>query len=202
MTVILSAFAQLPITLNFGVKGGISTSKITADNPAISGYTFSNLKSDAKAGYNIGVFARLGKKVYVQPEVLYCNKNGEVTFTSSTATSQTIRLKTIQIPVLIGYKLVDLKFISVCAFTGPAMSMSLTNSRISVAASSLATPNTYKNNIWDWQLGGGVDLGPVTIDARYEWGLTKLSDGNFSPTNIGFANKGNFLTFSIGYKII
>ena len=204
MTVVLSTFAQLPFTFDLGIKGGINTSKITTDNPSISGYNFSDFKNDVKSGYNIGLFARLGsKKIYLQPEVLYCKKNGEVAFTYLSQTYyQKISLNTIQIPVLLGFKLINLKLVSVRAFTGPAMSISLSDSNVKAAISTLSTPNTFKNNIWDWQLGGGVDVGPLTLDLRYEWGLSKLSDGNFSPTNIGFSNKGNFMTFSLGFKFI
>jgi hypothetical protein len=108
---------------------------------------------------------------------------------------------------LLGYKLIDLKLASIRVFTGPAMSVILKNSQISLTGSggvavdpSLYNPKTFKNNVWDWQLGGGVDVGPLVLDVRYEWGLTNVSDGD--PTKIGFVNKGNILTFSLGYKFL
>jgi len=197
----LSAFAQLPFTFDLGVKAGINSSKITSGNPG--GYTYKDFKSDAKTGFNIGAFARLGsKKIYLQPELLYCKRIGQTEFTSSANVpgNQTLDLKTIQIPVLIGFKLINLKLASLRAFTGPAMSFVMTGSSVSSNLQNI-DPKNFRNNIWDWQLGAGIDVSKLVIDVRYEWGLTNLSDGGTS-TNIGFVNKGNVLTFSLGWKFL
>jgi len=202
VVMVLSAFAQLPFTFDLGLKLGINSSKITTNNPSISGYTFSDFRSDAKSGIDFGAFARIGgKKVYLQPELLYCKRNGQTSFTAGSQTGvQSLDLTTIKIPVLLGFKLIDLKIASLRAFTGPAMSFVTSGSSINSAVVNL-DPKNYKNNIWDWQLGAGVDVLKFTFDVRYEWGLSKLSDGGTS-TNIGFVNKGNLLTFSLGFKFI
>ncbi len=198
MTLVLISFAQLPFTFDLGLKVGINSSKITTDNPSISGYTYSDFKSDAKAGFDFGAFARIGgKKVYLQPELLYCKRNGQSSFSTGT---QTLDLKTIKIPILLGYKLIDLKIASIRAFTGPAMSFVMNSSSIKSNLVNI-DPKNFKNNIWDWQLGAGVDVLKFTFDVRYAWGLTNISDGG-SITNIGFVNKGNLLTFSLGFKFI
>lgn len=214
LTFTSSIFAQ---TLDFGIKGGINSQKITTDSyKGISGYSFSDFKSDAKMGFNIGAFARVGgKKLYLQPELLYSIRKGNTTLTldpSSTGSqpagtyTQSFDVKSVQVPLLLGYKLIDLKLASIRIFTGPAMSVILKNSEITLANSggvvvnpTLYDPKTFKNNVWDWQLGGGVDVGPLVVDVRYSWGLTNVSDGG-DPSKIGFVNKGNILTFSLGYK--
>lgn len=212
LTFTSSIFAQ---TLDFGIKGGINSQKITTDSyKGISGYTFSDFKSDAKMGFNIGAFARVGgKKLYLQPELLYSIRKGSTNLTLTTSTgslttgvyTQSFDVKSVQVPLLLGYKLIDLKLASIRVFTGPAMSVILKNSQITLANSggvtvdpTLYDPKTFKNNVWDWQLGGGVDVGPLVVDVRYSWGLTNVSDGD--PSKIGFVNKGNILTFSLGYK--
>lgn len=197
---IASSFAQAPFT--FGVKGSINSSKITTDNYASTWdteITYDNFKSDAKAGYNLGVFARLGNKTYLQPELLYCVKKGE---TQSGLITQNLDLYTIQVPVLLGIKVFDLKLASVRAFTGPAMSFVLDNSKISYdgVSNPLLDTKNYKNNLWDWQLGAGVDVGQLVIDVRYSWGLSNVSEGD--PAKIGFVNKGNTLTFTLGFKLM
>lgn len=197
MTLVLSTFAQLPFAL--GIKGSINSSKITTDDYQVSNLTYANFKSDAKSGYNLGVFARLGTSIYLQPELLYCVRNSE---SHSGATSQTLKLKTIQVPLLLGVKLIDLKLASIRAFTGPAMSYVMGGSDVTYAnvTGGLGDPNNYKNNIWDWQLGAGVDVGPLVVDVRYEWGLSNTSGGNVN--EVGFVNKGNTLTFSLGFKFL
>lgn len=199
MTLVLSTFAQLPFAI--GIKGGINSSKITTDNYSGQGVTFNDFKSDAKSGYNLGAFARLGTKIYLQPELLYCVRNSQSTDATGTAT-QSVKLKTIQIPILLGIKLIDLKLASIRAFTGPAMSFPMKSSKITYDGVSgpIYDTENYKNNIWDWQLGAGVDVGMITLDCRYEWGLSNTSEGNVS--KVGFVNKGNTLTFSLGFKFI
>jgi hypothetical protein len=167
-------------------------------------------------GFIAGAFARIGgKKLYLQPEVLYSIKKGSSSVNLAESSgglnagmyTQNFDVKSIQVPLLLGYKLLDLKLVSLRLFTGPAMSVVLKNSQISLTGSggavvdpSLYDPKTFKNNVWDWQLGGGVDVGPLVLDVRYEWGLTNVSDGDV--TKIGFVNKGNTLTFSLGYKFL
>jgi len=85
------------------------------------------------------------------------------------------------------------------------MSVILNNTQIKLTGpdaipASIYDPKTFKNNVWNWQLGGGVDIGPVVLDVRYEWGLTNVSEGDL--TKVGFVSKGNTLTFSLGYKFL
>ena len=200
MTLVLSSFAIGPFTI--GLKGGFNTTKITTDNYSGS-YTYNDFKSDTKSGFNIGAFARLGTKIYLQPELLYCVKNSQSSNSSGTATTnQSVKLKTIQIPILLGFKLIDLKLASIRAFTGPAMSFPMKSSKVTYDGVSgpIYDTENYKNNIWDWQLGAGVDVGMITLDCRYEWGLSNTSDQNLA--KVGFVNKGNTLTFSLGIKFI
>jgi len=200
MTLVMSTFAIGPFTL--GIKGGINSTKITTDDYKTSSFTYSNFKSDAKSGYNLGAFARLGTKIYLQPELLYCVRNSQSASATGTSASQSVKLKTIQIPVLLGFKLIDLKLASIRAFTGPAMSYVMKSSSVTYDGVTAGLSNNYKDNIWDWQLGGGVDVGPLTLDVRYEWGLSKTSDGSLNVSSPGFVNKGNTLTFSLGFKFI
>ena len=154
MAVVLSSFAIGPFTL--GIKGSVNSSKITTDNYSGQGVTFNDFKSDAKSGYNLGAFARLGTKIYLQPELLYCVRNSQSTDATGTA-NQSVKLKTIQVPILLGFKLIDLKLASIRAFTGPAMSFPMKSSKITYDGVSgpIYDTENYKNNIWDWQLGAG-----------------------------------------------
>jgi len=199
MTAVLSTFAIGPFTI--GLKGSINSTKITTDNYSVGDFNYSNFKSDAKSGYNLGAFARLGTKIYLQPELLYCVRNSQST--DGTA-NQSVKLKTIQVPILLGIKLIDLKLASIRAFTGPAMSFPMKSSKVTYEGVSgpIYDTENYKNNIWDWQLGAGVDVGMITLDCRYEWGLSKTSEGSVNVSNPTFVNKGNTLTFSVGFKFI
>lgn len=205
-------------TFNFGIKGGINSQKIIGGENT-GGYTFSDLRADSKAGYHVGVFARMGgKRLYLQPECLYSVKKSsygmnwaidgiqELTYSSQTF-DQTFDLKSIQVPLLLGLKLINLKVVSLRVFTGPAMSVILKDSQIKLSDSgspvvdpTLYDPKYFKNNVWDWQAGGGLDIGNLVLDVRYEWGLTNITETN--PQKISFNNKGNTFTFSVGFKFL
>jgi len=185
---VISSFAQF----HFGVKGGVNRSTTLTQN-SINSIDFNSI---SKSGYSLGIFARLGvKKFYVQPEILFCHKLCE---SSAGTISQNLTLNTFQVPVLLGYKLIDLKLVSLRVFTGPAMSVKASGSQFSSISS--ISLDKLNNNTWDWQLGSGIDIGPLTFDIRYEYGLSKLSVPILTGT--GFGNKANFVSVAIGFKFI
>jgi hypothetical protein len=220
-SVILFTSATFAQEFDLGVKFGYNSTKLTTTSiSTIRDYNADDFKSEASGGYNLGAFARIGLgKVYLQPEVLYSMKKGQTSFDLVEAIdgqnpvngiTQNIDIKSVEIPILLGFKLLDLKLASIRAFTGPAMSIILDNSAIEVSKSgislnqdfkdNLTDVNNLKNNTWDWQLGAGVDIAMFTLDARYSWGLTNLFDGD--NTNIGFESKGNYVTVSLGFRFL
>lgn len=185
MTLSLLALAVVTFasTFDLGIKAGYNTSKLASD--------MSTFKPDIQGGYNFGAFGRFGgKKFYLQPEFLYVVKNGGY---STSATTDAIKMKSIQVPVLLGLKVLDLKVASIRAFTGPAISFPTGYD------SSKNFSYNFNNSVWDYQLGAGVDVLMFTLDVRYEWGLSK----SFDTTNPGsnFTSKGNTFTVSLGFKI-
>ena len=121
--------------------------------------------------------------------------------------SQSFDIKSLQVPLLLGYKLINLKVVSLRVFTGPAMSVILDNSQIKFTKSgsvvvdpSIYNPKDFKNNVWDWQAGAGIDIANLVFDVRYEWGLTNFTDSNSQ--KISFNNKGKTLSFSVGFKFL
>jgi len=198
--IVMSSYAQLPFTFDFGLKAGINSSQIITSSATINSVNYSNFTSPGKSGFDFGAFARLGgKRIYLQPELLYCQQNSQ---SSNALITQEVNLKTIQVPVLLGFKLINLKVASLRAFTGPAMSFVMSNSNVDMVAGNLQNfdPKNFKNNIWNWQLGAGIDILKLTFDVRYEWGLSDTSGGNL--INPGFVNKVKAMTFSVGFKFI
>lgn len=185
---VISSFAQV----HFGVKAGVNTSNTLTQN-SINTVNFNSI---SKSGYSLGAFARIGiTKIYVQPELLFCHKICE---SNAGTVTQNLTLNTFQLPVLLGYKLIDLKLVSLRLFTGPAISLKASASQVSNL--SPISLDKINNSTWDWQLGSGIDIGPLTFDIRYEWGLSKLSVPILTGT--GFGNKANFVSVAIGFKFI
>ena len=188
-TVITLAFLTLSIvsfavTFDLGIKGGYNTSKLTSD--------FNSFKPDAQGGFNFGAFGRFGgNHIYLQPELLYVVKNGGFNISNIT---YAVKTKSVQVPVLLGMKLLNLKVASIRAFTGPAISF------VSGYEIDQNLAYNYNKSTWDYQLGAGIDVLMLTFDIRYEWGLSK----KFDSSNLGsnFTSKGNTFTVSVGFKFL
>jgi hypothetical protein len=175
-------FAQ---KFDLGIKASLNNTKLSSD--------LSTFSPNAQGGYNFGVFGRFGgKSVYFQPEFLYVVKNGG--FNVSTA-SGAVKMKSIQIPALLGVNLLNLKVATIHAFTGPAFSYIADGSSENTGNYLV---NNFKSTVWDYQLGAGVDVLMFTVDIRYEWGLTKEFDASYLGSN--FTNKGNTFAVSLGYR--
>jgi hypothetical protein len=221
LTIILFTSSTFAQEFDLGVKVGFNSTKLATTNVgSLSGYTTGDLMSEASNGYNVGAFARIGLgKFYLQPELLYTMKKGQTTFDIAEAIdgqdpvngiTQNIDIKSIDIPILLGFKILDFKLASLRAFTGPSLSIILDNSTIEVGKTGVSLNQDFKDNFtdvknlkdnaWDWQLGGAIDVAMFTVDARYSWGLTNLFEGK--ATDIGFESKGNYLTVSLGFRFL
>jgi hypothetical protein len=174
-----------------GPKIGYSTSKLSTD--------IDNVKEDAKNNFQIGAFARFGKKLYLQPEIYYATSGGTLKI-EGTQAKETIKMKNLVIPVLVGYKLINAKVINLRIFAGPVANFILDKT---VDASDLIQEplqdSDLKNVAWGMDVGAGVDVFFLSLDLRYEFGLNNIynpSDGDDSQSI-----KSNLFIVSLGFKL-
>lgn len=184
---IVQVIAQVP-GFTLGPKVGVTLSKYSCDVESI--------KADAKSTMHFGIFARLGNKVYVQPELLFMNRSGVLINNDLPASEQTLKLRTIDVPILVGAKLADLELLNVRLFAGPVASM-VVNRDIETQnwENALGEDDVRRAN-WAIQFGGGVDLLMFTIDLRYELGMSDYSKID------AYSIKNNAFTVSVGWKIL
>lgn len=187
-------FAQMP---NFGIKAGATASSLnTSDLSA-------NYNSDNLWGYQLGAFMRLNAgKLYVQPEVVYNHRSTQL-FEEASMQEVTFKVGTIDVPLLLGFKVLDAKVFNLRAFVGPEVSFATDNQEINYPTgmkSSAISIGEYDFNKTSWymQAGVGVDLLFLTFDIRYEKGLNDFindyqNDGSF---------KNNVWVFSLGLKFM
>lgn len=196
--IIISASAFSQIT--FGPKIGYNTAKLSLDR--------TDINSELKNNFQFGVFLRLGQKIYVQPEINWLSQ-GSIFKTplsggSLSPFTQDVNLKTIQIPLLVGIRLIDLKMVNFRVFGGPTASI-VQDKTIENSVSNLISPITdtdIKDMIWSFQIGGGVDVFGLTIDIRYNVGLINvINEVDVEGTNIPFESKTNGFNVSVGWKI-
>ena len=192
LSISISAMAQLP-SFTFGIKGGVNYSKLTTKDDLT--------EENSIAGYQVGVFTRVGGLgLYLQPEMYIGSKGNDFikinTGSSSVAASGKVRFTTLDVPVLIGTKIgpgkLNLRFM-----TGPVISFVLNEKTTFDSAYQNVTDfDNYKKQNWAYQAGAGVDVGNLTVDLRYEAGLSNISKSS------EYNQKQNLFHLSLGLKLL
>jgi hypothetical protein len=192
LSISISAMAQLP-SFTFGIKGGVNYSKLTTKDDLT--------EENSIAGYQVGVFTRVGGLgLYLQPEMYIGSKGNDFikinTGSSSVAASGKVRFTTLDVPVLIGTKIgpgkLNLRFM-----TGPVISFVLDEKTTFDSAYQNVTDfDNYKKQNWAYQAGAGVDVGNLTVDLRYEAGLSNISNSS------EYNQKQNLFHLSLGLKLL
>jgi hypothetical protein len=185
-----ATFAQFTI----GPKVGLTMSKLKTNFP--------DIKEEAKSGFQFGAFARIGKKLYVQPELMFVTKGGIIRSETGLSAKTKVNLSTMQIPLMVGFKLLNLKAVNLRVMGGPAISF-VTNKEITISTGNLEETiagNNIKDAIWSMQLGAGVDVLMFTLDVRYEWGLNNIYDPPSGAEN--YDMKSNLWNISLGWMIL
>ncbi|MEA5109279.1 hypothetical protein SDC9_08680 [bioreactor metagenome] len=182
-----SATAQVPY-FTIGPKAGASFSKFSADEDQI--------KEEMKSSLHFGAFARIGDKVYLQPELLFMNRKGDLSQTAVAGSTKSLHIKTLDIPVLLGGKLIDTDLFNVRVMAGPVASLALNKDINSENWDNTITGKDIRAANWGVQTGAGVDLQMFTLDLRYEFGISDYSKDE------GLTLKNNMFTVSLGWKIL
>ncbi len=174
-----SAFAQVP-GISFGPKIALNFSKFSTDYDA--------MKASMKPGFDLGLFARFGNKLYLQPELTYSFQSSKIEGISDEVDDFNVKTSTFDVPVLVGYKLLDLGAGNIRAFAGPNFSFVLGDNfdELGDAASF---------NVGG-QAGLGIDLLKLTIDVRYGYIFTNMADDS------GVKVHNNAFMISLGWKLL
>ena len=190
-----NAFAQF----SFGIAGNYTTSLGFNENWNFDAERL-KFKSNAAHGFAAGIFMRAGKRLFVQPELMYnfmvatviVEQEGESVETNK----RKINLNTINLPVLLGGKIVSNDFFNLRIMLGPRF-------RFDVGSKNKGTDN-LTTSPRKWQLGLetgiGFDLGRVTIDARYNL-MQDIFSYKYSDKELSFSPINSF-SVGIGVKLV
>lgn len=190
-------FAQLTL----GPKIGYNTSKLSIDK--------NDIKSDLKNSFQFGFFVRVGRDIYVQPEINFLTQ-GSVFKNPSipgglSPFEQKIDLKTIRIPLLIGMKVYNKKIVNVRIFAGPSASIITDKEIKTTSVSGWIDPikdANIEDLIWNIQVGAGVDVLMFTLDVRYNIGINKvIGDVVIDGKTINFDSKSSGFNVTLGWKM-
>lgn len=159
-----------------GIKAGANFANLHSGFKELS-------KEKGKMGFNVGVFARVGNALYFQPELNYTTFKSEYTYNT---TSFRPNFKQLNVPLMVGYKIINKGDFNLRVSAGPDFSYTLNKPNA-------PTSFDYKKFNLGGVLNAGVDIGNITIDARYTRGFTKI--------NKGLDEKTGIYNLSVGFKI-
>lgn len=136
----------------FGVKGGINYNG--------NGDYFNSIANTSEdptraVGYHIGLFGKIGTKLYLKPELLY-------TSTKSEYDPGDLNLQRIDAPILVGLQVLG----PVSVFAGPAFQYILDSELEGATIGSIENDFTVGLNF-----GIGLNVNKIGIDLRYERGF-------------------------------
>jgi hypothetical protein len=202
LIILLTAFGaseQSYAQFDLGLKIGYNASKLSTD--------IDSIKSSMNSGFHIGAFARIGKRVHLQPEFYYTLSGAtfeNLGLNTVNDWKQKVTVGTLDIPVLIGFNIIQSKVLTWRIMVGPEVSF-LVNSKIEdVSLTGPIEKSDLRTTNWNLQVGTGIDVLFLTLDIRYQTGLNSLindvtgTDGKVYPVN----SKGNFFVVSVGFKIL
>lgn len=203
LTMVSMTAAKAQKGFAFGIKGGVNLSRLTmgdvfstrydpSGNPYL-GYDGKQVKDNLKQSFNTrtgfvgGVYARFGKVIFIQPEVLVSTKGGSFEIIKNDQeipVKQTINVKysNIDVPLLIGLKGGPFRILA-----GPVTSFRIgDNQRLRDAF------QQYTSNLNDamaqatfgYQLGAGLDIGSFSLDVRKEGSFTNLASFQINGTPV------------------
>jgi hypothetical protein len=174
-----------------GPKIGYSASKLSTNIP--------DIKESMNNNFMIGAFMRVGEKVYFQPEVLYTTRGG--VFEDTLNMKEDIKFKNLEIPLMVGFHLLNLKVFNFRFMGGPVASFIL-DKDISFDEN-MADPITeaeLKDIIWGLDVGLGIDVLFMTLDVRWEFGLNNLYEA--ASGGQSYDMKNNLFIVGLGFKFL
>jgi hypothetical protein len=189
-----------------GIKGGVNLARLETDGlVTLNGAVIKDqlqASLDTKQSYVGGIYARLGRKIFIEPEVLVSTKGGSIYVPGLSQTKQ-FTFTNIDVPVLLGLRW---KIFHVMA--GPVASYTLkTDTELNDLINLVTTKYTgttaeiAAKTSFSYQVGGGIDLLGFTLDVRYEGNLSQLTNTLPIPAGITFSPRLNLYQVTLGYKI-
>jgi len=157
------AFAESPV--NLGIKAGYMSSKLTT--------SLDQFNDGSVDKFLVGAFARFSiAKLYIQPEAYFASKGGILKENNST---ESFDFNTVDVPVLLGIKLIKLPQFNLRLNAGPVFSF-VTKKDGEDGLDQLSA-DKLKDNYMGVQYGAGIDLMMFSLDARMENSLGDIHSG-------------------------
>jgi opacity protein-like surface antigen len=179
-----------------GIKGGVNLSSVKVASLS------TNLEN--KTGYQLGAFARIGRTIFIQPEVYFTAKEVNVDVLNSLTTTQGVvgfSQKSLDVPLLLGIKLGPIRVMA-----GPVASYAISAETSPDAAVKSYFTGTSKEIIdrssFGYQAGIGFDILNLSLDLRYEGAMSELNNTVTVPTGFNYSQKPSYFQATVGFRIL
>ena len=167
-TLLVSTCIYAQTESGFGIKAGLNYNG-NGDYFESASNNYQN--PDRNLGYHIGVFAKIGTKVYFRPELVY-------TATKSDYIAGEFDLKKLDVPLLVGLKVLG----PLHVFAGPSLQYIIDSDFENATINSIQDDFSVGLNF-----GIGVSFNKIGIDLRYERGFSD-NEATLINNNISLVN--------------
>lgn len=201
------------VTIDYGIKAGFNSAALFIHNFSINNEAIKKHPYKFKTGVCAAAFMRINiGNHFLQPELNFISTNEEVHFilpqsndtNNNINSSWSTKRKSIDIPVLYGYHVINKKPWKLSVFAGPQFKLNLNNEY------HVETNNANFGNITEvvnpfnlsFSLGVEVTINHIFFDYRYEIGIFNINKEykiSIPENNIILKRNINILSFSVGY---
>ncbi|MDR1201856.1 MAG: PorT family protein [Tannerellaceae bacterium] len=219
----LSMYAQNAVEVedkifNWGAKVGLNSTFPIINSVEIDGKKAENIHLQYKVGVLAAAFCRINiDRFFFQPSVSWRHASGDIRFnlpseTEVTATTRsfdqlTYKVRSIEAPALIGYKIVNERPYGLSFMAGPNIKYSY---NVSYSSNFFDSPRKYISDSTPWGInivcGIGVTIWRFFFDVTYEFGLNQVDsdfkdNSSYEPSedNITIDKRTNMMNFSLGF---
>lgn len=215
--------AQEPVkvedrTFNFGGKFGMNSSLPIVSSISINGVEAEDITYQYQVGILGALFCRINvDRFFIQPSISWTQSSADIHFRipsesgSNTNPANPDKLKykirTVEAPVLIGYKIVKEGPYGLSFMAGPNIKYSY-DMKYTSQISNLRSEYESDSSPWGINVvcGVGVSIWRFFFDVTYEFGISKSTQDlnateSYSSTNneISIDKRSNMLGFSLGF---
>lgn len=181
---VTASFLMAQVAIN--PKVGINYYDISDESGEIS--------TDGKGGFHLGLDLRFGDLFYIQPGLHYYSLDAEyIDEGPLDFLTDDIRLQSIRIPVTLGTSFLrfndgNVKLRAQAGIVG-LFPLNVDDNDF------LIDTDDFRTTTFGAVAGIGMDLGILTLDITYDFGMTDTFNND---SNIDFNGRGNILSFSVG----
>ncbi len=193
----LLAATMVALLVGFTAKAQLEIKPTVGINVSNVSSSPNGTKTSGKVGYQFGGSLMFGDRLYLSPGIFYFQQVTQYAVDnpdgSTTVSTSDEKIAGVKIPVLLGFRLIDPEtdpLVNFRVFAGPSVNFN-TSTRFSDGFGD--DEIQWKKNTWGAQIGGGVDLAFLFLEAGYEFGLSSSYEGDSASENFKDIKHNSFV---------